>query len=83
MYSESELKAFSKMGVEPPIQNKHLTDDQISAQMNKLLPDSWRLEGNQLKGMTSMGELVLFIPTNYVCTGTDHKGLPKLEKVVV
>ena len=69
------------MGVEAPTHSAHMTDEQIQEHSKKLLPRSWKLEGNKLKGQTDMGELVLFIGTDYILTGTDEQGLPILKKV--
>ncbi len=69
------------MGLEAPTHSAHLTDEQIQEHSKRLLPRSWKLEGNKLKGQTDMGELVLFIPTDYILKGTDSEGLPILEKV--
>ena len=81
MYSEQELAQFNKMGVTPPTHTPHLTDEQIAEHSKKLLPRQWKLEGNQLKGQTDMGELVLHISTDYILKGTDEDGMPILEKV--
>ena len=83
MQDEKVLKEFAKWGVEPPSSERHGTDEDIRSQMVKLLPNRWRLEGNKLTGDTEHGELVQFIPTDYICEGMDDKGLPILTKVVL
>lgn len=69
------------LGVTPPSATAHITDEEITKNMRQLLPNSWHLEGNQLIGQTEMGRLVQSIPTNYICEGTDDKGLPILTKI--
>ena len=59
MHDEEEVKLYRKLGISPPTHERHLTDEQITTGMKRLLPDKWRLEGNMLRGMTEMGELVL------------------------
>lgn len=72
-----------KLGVEPPKATPHVTEEEMANNMQRLMPNSWTLEGNELVGMTEMGELRQTIPTDYICTGTDDKGLPILKKVVL
>lgn len=67
----------------PPQATAHVTEDELWANMRKLQPKSWTLEGNQLKGMTEQGLLVQFIPTDYILEGTDENGLPIFRKVVL
>ena len=71
------------MDVPLPEAHPHGTDDDIRNNMNRPLPNSWKLEGNQLKGMTDMGELVQTIPTNKILVGVDKKGLPIFRDIVV
>lgn len=81
MFDEKELAQFKKMGIEAPTHSAHLTDEQIQEHSKRLLPRSWKLEGNKLKGQTDMGDLVLFISTDYILKGTDDNGMPILEKI--
>ncbi len=67
----------------PPETIPHLTEEEIRANMKRLLPLSWTLEGNLLKGQTEQGLLVQRIPTDYILVGTDAKGLPIFKKVVI
>lgn len=82
MHDEKELKWFDKIGEARPTSEPHGEPDEIRGNLKKLMPDSWHMEGNKLIGQTEMGELVQHLPTDYICTGTDSKGLPKLKKVV-
>ena len=83
MYSDQELKQFDRLGINRPSHFAHGTEDDIRANLKELRPKSWRLEGNRLIGETEMGPLVQMIPTDYILKGTDDKGLPILEKIVL
>lgn len=74
-------KDFERWGKTPPSSQSHGTEDEIRANLTKLQPKNWVLEGNQLKGVTDWGPLVQTIPSNYICVGTDEDGLPKLQKI--
>lgn len=67
----------------PPTISEHGTEEDVRANMKQLLPSSWRLEGNQLVGMTEMGELRQTIPTDHILIGTDDKGLPIFHRIVL
>ncbi len=82
MYNEKELRFFDALGIRRPDHISHsVNQDTISSALKQLRPHTWRLEGNQLRGMTDMGELVQTIPTDYILTGTDDNGLPIFKKV--
>ena len=76
---EAEYKAWGKL---PPTREGHGTDEDIRNNLKRLMPSSWRMEGNELIGMTEWGELRQTIPTDYICVGTTKDGLPDLQKVV-
>lgn len=78
---EKVLKEFQKWGKTPPSHDPHGTPEDIRANLRKLLPTKWTLEGNRLMGMTEAGPYCQFIPTDYILKGTDKKGLPILEKI--
>lgn len=82
-YHHPDEDFFRKLDVPLPEAHPHGSDDEIRANMNRLLPNSWKLEGDQLKGMTSMGELVQKIPTDYILTGVDKNGMPTFKKVII
>jgi hypothetical protein len=69
--------------VEPPSATAHVTEEDMIKNMKQLKPNSWVLRGNQLEGMTEMGKLVQTISSDYICTGTDEQGLPKLQRVLL
>ena len=71
------------LGMEAPKAFPHLTEEDIAKNMKRLQPNSWTLEGNILRGMTDMGELVQTISPDYILTGTDEQGLPMFRKVVL
>lgn len=84
MWSEDQLKWYDKQDRARPTHISHgINLDDIDKHMKKLQPNSWHLEGNKLTGMTDMGPLTQFIPTDYILEGTDDNGLPKFRKVVI
>lgn len=74
---------FSRWGKDAPAHYPHGTPDEIRANLKPVNPRNWRLEGNELIADTDFGRLVQFIPTNYICKGTDEDGLPILVKLDV
>ena len=81
MHNEQELKQYDRWGVRRPEHIPHGTAEDIRANLKRLETTNWRLEGNKLIADTDQGPLVQFIPTNYVCRGTDEQGLPILDKL--
>lgn len=79
--SEQTTKEFSRWGKPLPTSQGHGTTDDIRQSLTKLKPNSWRMEGNKLIGMTEMGELAQFLPTNYICKGSDDAEMPILVKL--
>jgi hypothetical protein len=82
-YYHPDHDFIRKLGAAPPTATPHGTDAEISENLKKLMPNSWRMEGNQLIGQTDMGPLVQFIDPAYILTGTDARGLPVFEKVIL
>lgn len=82
LYSDAYLGWFDKHGQRRPENIPHVKEDEIERSMKKLLPNSWKLEGNKLIGKTEVGELVQFIDPAYILMGTDKEGLPIFKKVV-
>lgn len=80
-YYHPDTDYIRKLGAAPPVAIPHMTEEEIAQNMKPLKPNTWRLEGNKLIGETEMGPLVQFIPTDYILTGTDDKGLPILKKI--
>jgi hypothetical protein len=74
---------YRKHGVEPPKVFKHGTEDEIRQNLERQRPSKWWLEGNELKGETSLGIVTQQIPTDMILTGTDDQGLPIFKKVVL
>ena len=74
---------YEKLGIPEPSHEEHLDVADIPNRMRRLMPNSWKLQGNELVGMTEMGPLVQRIPPNLILKGTDSKGLPVFEKVVI
>lgn len=83
-YYHPDTDFYRKVLDQPaPKATTHGTEDEIREKLVQLKPNTWSLEGNKLTGQTEMGLLVQYIPTDYICSGTDDKGLPILKKVVV
>lgn len=82
-YYHPDTDFIRKIGGTPPVAIPHMTEEEIQKNMKELKPNSWKLEGNKLIGETEFGPLVQFIPTDYILTGTDDKGLPVLKKIVL
>jgi len=77
------LKEFSRWGKTPPEHIPHGNADDVRQNLKRLKPNSWHMEGNQLIGETEMGPLCQFLPTDYICLGTDSEGMPKLKKIEI
>lgn len=78
----SKKSDWERWEVDPPESISHgVTEDNLSEKLERLMPESWHLEGNMLVGKTSQGILKQRIPTNYICLGTDDKGMPKLKRI--
>lgn len=80
-YYHPDTDYIRKLGATPPSAQAHGTEEDVANNLKPLKPHSWTLEGNKLIGQTDQGRLVQFIPTNYICKGSDDKGLPILEKI--
>lgn len=74
---QAELEGW---GIAPPKTAEH---GDPSEHLKPLKPYRWRLEGNKLIGDTELGEVVNYIPTDYICRGMDENGLPILTKVLL
>jgi len=72
---------FTKRNLTPPESINHGDPDGIRDKMVKLKPTTWRMEGNKLIGDTELGQLVNFIPTNMILTGTDEAGMPVFRRI--
>lgn len=66
---------------EAPATTTHITEEDIMRNLTTPETRNWRLEGNQLTVETSLGRVTQTIPTDYICTGTDDKGMPILTKI--
>ena len=82
MHDPETIKWFGEQGLTPPSHTSHdLTPNDIARRVTPLKPRNWRLEGNKLIADTDWGPLVNYIPTDYILTGTDGRGLPILKKL--
>lgn len=82
-YYHPDTDFARKLGMPLPTATPHLYVDDIQKKLKRLMPNSWRLEGNELIGMTDVGELRQTIDPSYILTGTDEEGLPVFKKVVI
>lgn len=84
---EKELSQYDKWKKARPTHEEHGLKDSwenpISEQLHKGNARNWRMEGNKLLCDTDFGPMVQNISTDYICLGTDEKGLPILKKVVL
>jgi hypothetical protein len=76
-----QINQFKEWKVPLPTREPHGTEEDIRANLKPLTPSKWRLEGNKLIAETDMGELVNYIPTDYIMKGVDEQGLPILKKI--
>lgn len=74
---------YIKNDLTPPSSVAHGTEEDIQSKLKPLMPNSWRLEGNQLIGFTEMGKLSQTIPTSHILVGSDEKGYPIFRKVEI
>jgi hypothetical protein len=79
--NSKEYKEFEKWQVKQPDHQPHGTDEDIRANLKRVKPRNWRMEGNELIADTDLGKLVQRIPVDYILTGEDASGLPVLEKI--
>lgn len=82
-YYHPDTDFFRKLGVPAPKAYAHGTSEDIREKLVPMNITNWRTEGNLLIGDGPDGKIVQKIPTNYICKGTDEKGLPILEKIVL
>lgn len=83
MYEHEDAEFYRKLKVAPPSVTPHGTDEDIRDKLRPVKTWGWTLMGNQLTAQTDQGPLTQTIPTGYICKGTDDKGLPILEKIVL
>lgn len=79
--NSKEYLEFERWNQPQPTHHPHGTEEDIRANLKKLNLRSWRLEGNRLIAQTDMGQLVQYIPVDYILTGEDAKGMPIFEKI--
>jgi hypothetical protein len=84
---EKELKEFDKWKVARPTHEEHGVTDTwetpLSDQLKSGNPRNWHLNGNMLHCDTDFGPMKQVILSDYICHGTDEKGLPILKPVVL
>ena len=67
---------YRKLDVAPPSTATHGTESDIREKLVPMMPNKWRLEGNQLIAETEEGTYVQTIPSNKILLGTGKDGLP-------
>ena len=82
-YYHPDKDWFVKHDLTPPSSVGHGSEDEIAKHLSKPQIKNWHLEGNKLIGTYDGGTVMQSIPTDYICMGTDEKGLPILQKVVL
>ena len=82
-YYHPDTDTFRKLGMPIPKSFAHGTDEDIRSKLKPMQFKNWHTEGNLLIGDGPEGRMVQKIPTNYICKGTDDRGLPILEKIVI
>lgn len=80
-YYHPDTDYFRKLDVPLPTVEQHGTEEDVRANLKALKPHTWKLEGNQLIGITETGRFAQHIPTDYILTGTDSAGMPILQKI--
>lgn len=80
--SKDELEMYRRWGAEPPSHDEHGTIEEIREKMVKAEATAWVQHGNELIAMTNHGPVTQLIPTDYIMTGVDKKGLPTFKKVL-
>lgn len=82
-YYHPDTDMFRKLDVPLPTAEQHGTDEDVAKNLQPMKPYKWELNGNELIGIAENGRFAQKIPTSYICTGMDSKGLPILKKIVV
>lgn len=83
LHSERELSQFDRWDKPRPNTATHGTEEDVSRNMDKLVPTKWTQEGNHLIGHVGDTRVVSILPTDMLLKGTDTSGLPILEKLVL
>lgn len=86
MEDEKELKQYDRWGVARPTHLSHGITDTLQNPLSEQIPKNhitkWRLEGNKLIATTDLGEVINYIPTDYILVGVENN-LPILKKIVL
>jgi len=73
-----------KWAVPLPEVHTHGTESDIENNLERLMPNEWVLDGNQLRGTTKDGHIIVQnIPTNKILIGKDAEGLPIFREIVL
>jgi len=80
-YHTADEDFYRKLDVPIPATSQHGTEDDIASKLVPMMPNKWKLAGNQLIAETENGTHVQTIPTDYILTGTDEKGMPIFKRI--
>lgn len=79
-----EDKIYEEWGVEPPSHESHATEEEIKEALSKPVVHHWKQKGAVLICDACPWEHATEPRfKDYILTGTDEKGLPILQKVVL
>ncbi len=83
-YYHPDTDFWRKYKIEAPEAISHGIEDTAANPLSDQIPKnkiiSYTLEGNKLIAQTDLGEVVNYIPTEYILHGVDDKGQPILRR---
>jgi hypothetical protein len=82
IFTPKDFEWYERQKLVAPERVPHPSEEDIARNFGNVKVQKWTLEGNMLIGETSSGKFAQPIPTNYICTGMDDNGSPKLRKIV-
>lgn len=83
-YYHPDADFWRKYKIEAPEAISHGVEDTASNPLSDQIPKntviSYVLEGNKLTAQTDLGEVVNFLPTEFILHGVDNNGHPILRR---
>lgn len=76
-------KLYEELGLEPPENIKHLTEDELRERIKIPSNHKWRQQGTLLHCTCELGAHSTQIPTSHILMSTDESGMPVLKRVEV
>jgi len=80
-YQPEDTEFIKSLEADAPKFTVHGLPEDIRQRLRTAKTWNWKLNGTELSCETDLGPLVQQIPPNYVCHGTDAKGMPILKKI--